>query len=143
MDMKLLVAILLLFFQSSQAPEWECCDDSKPLPKEQLVRLKPDELKKRVVTCAVPCLPAMFDGQGTVIFQVQIDEEGGIRCVSVISGGQNSIMRAAALEAVKEWRFEPLIVDGQAKPYVGVLPLIVSWDTGKSGKQCPKEKRRA
>jgi hypothetical protein len=142
--MKLLIAILLLFFQSSQPPDkWECCKDSKPLHKEQLVHVKPSELNKRVVTCAVPHLPAMFDGQSTVIFQVQIDEEGSIRCARVISGGQNPIMRAAGIEAAKEWRFKPLIVHGKAKRYVGILALLVSWDTEKSGKQCPKEKRRA
>jgi TonB family protein len=142
--MKLLIAILLLFFQSSQPPsKWECCKDSRPLPKEQLLRVKPTELKERVVARAVPRLPAMFDGQSTVIFQVQIDEEGNIRCARVISGGQNSIMKAAAIEAAKEWRFEPLIVDGQAKPYVGILAMLVSWDKEKSEKQCPKEKRRA
>ncbi len=115
----------------------------RALPKEQLLRVKPSELNKRVVTCAVPRLPPMFDGQSTVIFQVQIDEDGSIRCARVISRGQNPIMRTAAFEAAKEWRFEPLIVDGQAKPYVGILALLVSWDTEKSGKQCPKEKRRA
>ncbi len=47
------------------------------------------------------------------------------------------------MDAAKQWKFEPLMVDGTAKPYVGILALIVSWDTEKSGKQCPKEKRRA
>ena len=76
-------------------------------------------------------------------FQVQIDEEGSIRCARVISGSQNPIMRAAAIEGAKEWRFKPLIVDGKAHPYVGILALLVSWDTEKSAKQCPEEKRRA
>ena len=141
--MKLLIAILLLFLQSSTHPDkWECCKDSKPLPDEQLVRVKPSELKERVVACAVPRLPATFDGQSTVIFQVQIDEDGSIRCARVISGGRNFIMKAAAIEAAKEWKFEPLIVEGHAKPYVGILALLVSWDMEQSGKQCPKEKRR-
>ncbi len=142
--MKLLILILLLFFQASQPPDkWKCCRDSKPLPKEQLVHIKPSELSERAVSCAVPRLPPMFDGQSTVIFEVQIDEEGSIRCARVISGGQNPTMRAAAIEAAKEWRFKPLVVDGKAKPYVSILPLLVSWDTEKSGMQCPKEKRRA
>ena len=133
-----------MFFQAGQAPDkWECCGDSQPLPKEQLAQVKPSELKERVVACAVPRLPGAFDGQGTVTVEVQIDEEGNVRCARVLSGGQNPIMRRAALDAAKQWKFEPLIVDGKAKPYAGILALIVSWDTEKSGKQCPKEKRRA
>ena len=142
--MKLLILILLLFFQASQpADKWKCCKDAKPLPNEQLVRVKPSELKERVLVCAVPRLPSTFDGQTALFVEVEVDEDGKIRCARVISGGQNSIMRDAGLAAAKQWRFKPLIVEGQAKPYLSILALIVSWDTEKAGKQCPKEKRRA
>lgn len=142
--MKLLVTILLLFFQATPpAGKWECCKDSKPLPKEQLVQVKPSELKARVLACAVPRLPSTFDGQTTLFVEVEVDEDGTIRCARVVSGGQNSIMRDVGLAAAKQWRFEPLIVEGKAKPYLSILALIVSWDTEKAGKQCPKEKRRA
>jgi len=142
--MKILFAIFLLFFQGGQAPDkWEWCGDSGPLSKEELVRVKPRELKERMVSCAVPRLPGAFDGQSTVILQVQVDAKGNVGCVSVISGGQNPIMRRAALEAARQWTFKPLMVNRKAKPYLGILALIVSWDTEKSSKQCPKEKRRA
>jgi Gram-negative bacterial TonB protein C-terminal len=108
-----------------------------------LVQVKPSELKERVLVCAVPRLPSTFDGQTTLFLEVEVDEEGKIRCARVVSGGQNSIMRDAGLAAAKQWRFEPWIVEGKAKPYLSILPLIVSWDTEKAGKQCPKEKRRA
>ena len=142
--MKTLLAILLLFFQTGQSlDKWVCSENSEPLPNEQLARVKPRELKERAVACAIPRLPGTFDGQGTVTVEVQIDEEGNVRCARVLSGSQHPIMRRAALEAAKKWKFEPLMVAGTAKPYVGILALIVHWDTDKSGKQCPKEKRRA
>ncbi len=142
--MKILLAILLLFSQAGQAPDkWECCGDLEPLPKEQLAQVKYSELKERVVACAVPRLPGTFDGQGTVTVEVQIDEEGNVRCARVLSGGRHPIMRRAALEAAKQWKFEPLKVEGQAKPYVSFLPLVVHWNGEEAGKQCPKEKRRA
>ena len=142
--MKILFAFFLLFFHAGQASEkWEWCGESGPLPKEALARVKPRELKERMVSCAVPRLPGTFDGQSTVILQVQVDAEGNVRCASVISGGQHPVMRRAALEAAKQWKFRPLMVNRKAKPYVGILALIVSWDIEKSSKQCPKEKRRA
>lgn len=140
--MKALLAILLLFFQAGQAPDkWECCKDAEPLPKEALARIKPSELKERMVSCAVPRLPGNVDAQGTIIVEVQIDEDGNVRCARVLSG--HPIMRRAALDAAKKWRFEPLKVEGKAKPYTSLLPLVVHWNGEEAGKQCPKEKRRA
>ena len=140
--MKILIAILLLFFQAGQAPDkWECYGDSEPLPKEESQRVKPGELKERTVSCVIPHLPGNVDAQGTVMAEVQIDVDGNVRCARVLSG--HPIIKRAALEAAKQWKFEPLKVDGIAKPYLGILALVVSWDIDKSGKQCPKEKRRA
>ena len=140
--MKILLAILLLFFQASQPPDkWDCCGDSEPLPKEAVARVMPSELKERMVGCAVPRLPGNVDAQGTVMVEVQIDEDGNVRCAIVLTG--LPIMRRAALEAAKKWTFEPLKVDGNAKPYSSLLPLVVHWNIREAEKQCPKEKRRA
>ena len=142
--MNIVLAILLMFLQVAQAPDkWECCGDAQPLPKEGLQRIKSSELKERVVTCVVPRLPGNVDAQGTVMVEVQIDEDGNVRCARVLSGGQHPIVRRAALEAAKQWRFEALKVEEQAKPYISLLPLVVHWNGEEAGKQCPKEKRRA
>jgi TonB family protein len=141
--MKLLLAILLLFFPAGQTTEkWECRGDSEPLPKEGLRRLKPSELKERMVSCAVPHLPLNIDAWGTVVVEVQVDEEGNVWCARAVSGG-SPIMKRAALDAAMKWKFRPLIFRGKAKPYSSLLPLVVHWDITKAEKQCPKEKRRA
>jgi TonB family protein len=140
--MNVLSAILVLFFQASQPPDkWECCGDSEPLPKEALERVTPGELKERMVSCAVPRLTGNVDAQGTIMVEVQIDEGGNVRCARVITA--LPIMRRAALDAAKKWSFEPLKVDGKAKPYASFLPLVVHWNMREAEKQCPKEKRRA
>jgi len=51
------------------------------------MRIKPNALKGRVVSCAVPRLPGQVDAQGTVTVEVQVDEEGHVRCAGVLSGG--------------------------------------------------------
>jgi TonB family protein len=140
--MKLFLASLLLISQTEQLPEkWECGGDSESPAIEQLAKVKPGELKERVVSCAIPRLPGNEDAQGSVIMQVVIDEEGNVQCARVIHG--QSMLRRAALDAAKKWKFKPLMVEGKAKPYISFLTLFVSWDWEESVKQCPKEKRRA
>ena len=140
--MKILLAILILFFQAAQSPEkWTCCGDSEPVAKDRLARVTPSELKERVVSCAIPRLPGNVDAQGTVIVEVQIDKDGNVQCARALSG--HPIVRRAALEAAKKWSFEPLKVEGNPEPYSSLLSLVVHWNVHEMEKQCPKEKRRA
>ena len=140
--MRTFLASLLLFFQTGQAPDrWECRRDSEPPTNEQLAQVKPSELKERVVSCAVPRLPGNIDAQGYANVKVLVDEEGNVQCAMIASG--HPIFRRAALDAAMKWKFKPLVVKGKAKPYGSFLILFVSWDTEKSAKQCPKDKRRA
>jgi TonB family protein len=140
--MKLLLVFLLLISQPEQLPDkWECSGDSEPPAIEQLAKVKPRELKERVVSCAIPRLLGNEDAQGSVIVQVIVDEEGNVRCARVVYG--QPMLRRPALDAAKKWKFKPLVIEGKAKPYRSVLSLFVSWDTEESGKQCPKEQRRA
>jgi TonB family protein len=140
--MKLLLTFLLLLSQAEQLPDkWECGGGSESPAIERLAKVKPSELKERVVSCAIPRLPGNEDAQGSVILQLVVDEEGNVRCARVVHG--QPMLRRAALDAAKNWKFKPLVVEGKAKPFISVLALSVSWDAEESGKQCPKEKRRA
>ena len=141
--MKALVASLLLLVQAGQVPDkWECRNGSEPMPREQLRWMKPAKLKERVVSCSIPRLPPTYDAQGTVLFEVQVDESGNVRCAKPLAGG-DSVMRSAAAEATMEWRFKPLSVAGKAQPFRSVLPVLVHWDRSEAAKQCPKDKQRA
>ena len=141
--MKALVAILLLFFQAGRDPDkWECREGAEPLSKEGLVSVKGSELKERVVSCSLPRLPGNFCGQGTVLVEVQVDEDGIVSCARPLTNN-HPVMRSAAVEAALKWRFKPLVVDGKAKPYRSFLMILIHWDGTEAAKQCPKEKRRA
>src|SRR6201999_631054 len=138
--MKILIVVFLLLVQTEQGSnKWECSGEAQPLPREQLTLMTARELKARVVACAVPHLPGSFDGQGTVLVEVQVDESGNVRCARVFSGSSHPVMNRAALDAAKLWKFKPLITDGQAKPFTGFLSLLVSWDPEKADEQCSKE----
>jgi TonB family protein len=50
--------------------------------------------------------------QGTVILQVRIDKEGNVLDVELISG--NPMLVPAAIEAVRQWKYRPYVLNGQA-----------------------------
>jgi len=52
--------------------------------------------------------------QGTVLLKATLNSEGTVRQVEIVSG--HPLLRNAAAEAVKSWRYEPYIVDNKAVP---------------------------
>jgi TonB family protein len=51
--------------------------------------------------------------QGEVVLHAVIDKEGKISEIRVQSG--DDLLAQAALEAVRQWRYKPMLVDGEAK----------------------------
>ena len=52
--------------------------------------------------------------EGSVVLQVQMNKDGIVQALTVISGPE--ILTAAAVEAVKQWRFKPHYESGEAVP---------------------------
>lgn len=50
--------------------------------------------------------------QGTVILQVKIDKEGNVYSVELISG--HPLLAPAAIEAVRQWKYRPYLLNGNA-----------------------------
>jgi protein TonB len=48
--------------------------------------------------------------QGTVILKANIDKEGHVYHVELISG--HRLLAPAAMEAVKQWRYKPFLLNG-------------------------------
>jgi TonB family protein len=142
--MKILLLIFGLFLVSQgDAPsgKWECGSTAEKFPDKEFVRLKPAEVKMRVVKCVVPRLPGSLDANGTVLIDMLVDEEGNVQCLKVISGGF-PLTRQRAMEAARQWKFQPLIIDGKTKPFSGLLFVTYSWDIEEANKQCPKGTRK-
>jgi len=49
--------------------------------------------------------------QGTVLLQVEIDKEGNIDKVQLISG--HPLLAPAAIDAVKQWKYRPYLLNGE------------------------------
>lgn len=64
------------------------------------------------VAPAYPLLAKQMKVQGAVVLQALIDKGGRIQNLRVVSGP--AILAAAAQEAVKQWRFKPYYLNGEA-----------------------------
>jgi TonB family protein len=62
--------------------------------------------------------------QGLVIVDVVIDKRGNVKDRTVV--GSIPALDKAALDAVRHWRFEPTLVNGQPTEVVRLLPLAFS-----------------
>ena len=50
--------------------------------------------------------------EGTVVLSAVVDKEGRVQTVRVISG--DPMFRAPAINAVKHWRYNPTVINGEA-----------------------------
>lgn len=69
----------------------------------------------RCLACAPPQYPPFARQarlQGTVELHAVIGPDGGIQQLAVAKG--NAVLAAAALQAVRHWRYQPLLLDGRA-----------------------------
>src|SRR6266481_2932976 len=65
----------------------------------------------RKVQPAYPPLARQARIQGSVLLQAQISKEGTIEHLTLISG--HPMLAPAAIEAVKQWRYKPYILNGE------------------------------
>ncbi len=70
-----------------------------------------------------PELAAKARIQGTVILEATVDEEGRVHDVRVLRS--IPFLDEPALEAVRQWRYSPLMLNGEAQPFI--LTVIVSF----------------
>jgi len=61
--------------------------------------------------------------EGDVLLKVEVLENGLIGEITVARSSQSADLDAAAIDAVKQWRFEPAIRNGQAIQQVTLLPI--------------------
>ena len=84
----------------------------------------PEELEKRAVRKVAPRLPASVRVEGVVLVDVVIDAQGKVTCVR--AGDAHPLLRQPALDAAKQWRFLPYVVDGEPVAVFGRLAIRFS-----------------
>ncbi len=59
---------------------------------------------------------------GTIIMQVTVSEDGSVEDVKVLRG--HPLLNDAAVSAVKQWRYSPTLLNGEAVPVVATVTVI-------------------
>jgi TonB family protein len=79
-----------------------------------------EDLQQKLAHRVEPVYPERAKRQqleGSVRLRVTVDAEGRVENVKVLSG--SPLFTRAASDAVRQWRFEPTLVDGKPAPVVG------------------------
>lgn len=85
-----------------------------PGPKQAPVRVSSSVAAGRLVGKTLPVYPRIAVAarmEGTVVLQATISRAGTIENLRVISGP--AMLQQAALDAVKQWRYQPFLLDGE------------------------------
>ncbi len=85
-----------------------------PQTAQQFSQLKPRVLHRVTPVYPVNALKASI--QGDVVLEVVNDIKGDVKKVKVVSG--HPMLINAAVQAVKKWKYEPYLIDGEPKPVV-------------------------
>jgi TonB family protein len=68
--------------------------------------------------------------EGTVILEATIDTQGNVAKVRVLKGGVESLNKAA-IEAIRQWKYEPVVIEGKAVPSTFTVTIKFTLDKDK------------
>jgi TonB family protein len=93
-------------------------------PKREPIRTSGAYLENRIIRRVEPEYPPLAranDISGTVILRVIINEEGEVYEVKVVRG--HPLLQQAAVDAVRQWKFKPTLMNGEPVPVLGTIAV--------------------
>lgn len=91
---------------------------------DSLKKLTKSEAAKATITKVSPDYPEVarqLKMQGTVELEAVVSEDGSVAEVRIVSG--NPVLTKAASQALKKWKFAPVVEDGKAVKAVAPVEL--------------------
>lgn len=89
------------------------------------VRAKDQIAPPKLIKKVDPVYPeeARAEGiQGVVILEIMTDEEGKVVRVKILKS-ESSILNKAAIDAVRQWKYKPLILKGKPTPVIFTITV--------------------
>jgi len=90
-------------------------------------KIEPPKLLKEVAP-VYPEIARQAQVEGTVILEIKADEQGHIVDVRVLHS--IPLLDMSAIEAVKQWKYEPLVIDGKPRPVIFTVTVRFLLDSG-------------
>ena len=93
------------------------CNDVRPVVRQAIVPMQhvsSGVMEGMLIYKVIPTYPAIAQAtrsSGTVVLQATISRTGAIENLRVVEGP--AMLRQAALDAVKQWRYRPYMLNGQ------------------------------
>jgi TonB family protein len=114
------------------APEGKVEVDTTPAPgRSELITVSPDAMAANLLSSQNPAYPGaarLAHQEGTVVVQAVISKEGKVDRVHVVRG--HPLLRRAAANAVRTWRYKPYLLNGQ--PVEVATTITVNFSNGSS-----------
>ena len=95
-----------------------------PAPGEP-VRVGNNVLQSRLLRKVEPVYPPLASRariSGNVVLAIKVDEQGFVSDVRVISG--HPLLTGAAVDAVKQWQYSPMLLNGQPVPVMATVTIV-------------------
>src|SRR6516162_776130 len=134
--------ILKLLFLSTVMASFGLAQSARRIPVTLPTQVSQPEMQALLIHKVDPVYPPLAHQarvQGTVVLQIVIDKSGSVVNLQLVSG--NPMLAPAAIEAVKQWKYQPYPVDGTTvevqtqvqvnfslsnQPIVGVIGSVAS-----------------
>jgi protein TonB len=99
-----------------------------PKPTRSPIRVGALEQSKLIlkVNPVYPPLAIKAHVTGTVVLEAAIDEEGSVSAVQVLSG--HVLLVDAAVQAVKQWKYSPTVLNGEPVPVIATVTVVFRLD---------------
>jgi TonB family protein len=98
--------------------------DSHPAGKQLTVHLPPEEAHSRLVYSTVPKYPENARRgriEGPIALRVYVNTDGSVGKMTPLNG--NPFLLIAAMDAVKNWRYRPYLLNGAPVQFESVVTV--------------------
>ncbi len=95
-----------------------------PVPRIP-VRVGGDVQESKLLLKVAPVYPAIAiqaHAAGIVILEAEIDEEGNVANVKIVSG--HPLLVNAAAQAVKQWKYSPTLLNGEPQTVLATVTVV-------------------
>jgi protein TonB len=96
-----------------------------PKPKREAIRVGGQVQESKIIKKVQPIYPALARtarASGVVVLVATVDEEGNVTDVQATSGPQ--LLKQAAIDAVKQWKYSPTILNGEPVSVIATVTVI-------------------